>query len=145
MTETTKSTTLLFADDFKIWRAISGEADCLYLQADPYELVTWFHSWYLEIIHGKSMLMHIRHGNSYLYTIDRTSLPNELEQKVAVIWLQNKCTLQCSSPQRFSSVMVVASSIQMLCQDVPDFVPDLCKITTKVLHPSNWSMFHWGC
>ncbi|VDP20712.1 unnamed protein product [Schistosoma margrebowiei] len=65
-----RSSTLLFADDVKIWRTRKSAADHLDLQADLDGLVRWAREWGLEINARKSVLMHIGHGNSYRYTIE---------------------------------------------------------------------------
>ena len=94
-----KSSTLLFADDVKIWRTIRNETDRCYLQADLDELVRWAHDWGLEVNSRKSVFMHIGHDISYHYTINGTSLPRVQEHKDLGVIISHdlKTTTHCNA------------------------------------------------
>ncbi|CAH8623495.1 unnamed protein product [Schistosoma bovis] len=94
-----RSSTLLFADDVKIWRTIKSAADHLDLQADLDDLVGWAREWGLEINARKSVLMHVGHGNSYRYTIEGKPLPCVQEHKDLGVILSHdlKTTAHCKA------------------------------------------------
>ncbi|KAH9595221.1 hypothetical protein MS3_00009929 [Schistosoma haematobium] len=94
-----RSSTLLFADDVKIWRTIKSAADHVDLQADLDDLVRWAREWGLEINARKSVLMHVGHGNSYRYTIEGKPLPCVQEHKDLGVILSHdlKTTAHCKA------------------------------------------------
>jgi hypothetical protein len=65
----------LFADDSKIYKAISSVKDCILLQASLHHIVNWSFLWQLSINIDKSLVLHVGNANPhFVYEINGISL-----------------------------------------------------------------------
>jgi len=65
----------MFADDTKLWSKISGQSDCVRLQADLDQLSIWSDKWLLSFNPDKCKVMQVGHSNRFHYSLqqDNTS------------------------------------------------------------------------
>jgi len=73
---------MMFADDTKIWTAISNADDAESLQQDLNGLGEWSDKWLLKFNPAKCKVMHIGHDIPTKYTMKEEEKITELEQTV---------------------------------------------------------------
>ncbi|CAH8652546.1 unnamed protein product [Schistosoma bovis] len=75
LTSIVQSPMLLYADDVKIWRVITGDKDAFTLQADSNNMINWSKEWLMPINSEKCVYMHLGDSKVNTYNIGDVSLP----------------------------------------------------------------------
>ena len=87
----------LFADDAKVFKAITEEESCTQLQADLNRLQEWANTWQLRFNASKCQSMHLGRGNTkHDYTMNPGSNLQTLEETI--------CEKDLGSPSDFRGV-----------------------------------------
>nr|CAH8840869.1 unnamed protein product [Trichobilharzia regenti] len=93
------SSSLLFADDIKVWKTVNNNEDRLALQNDLDKLAEWSSLWSLEMNARKSAVMHLGQKSYTSYSLGDAELPDVKEQKDLGIIVSNdlKTTANCNA------------------------------------------------
>nr|CAH8849371.1 unnamed protein product [Trichobilharzia regenti] len=75
------SSSLLFADDIKIWKTVNNNDDRSVLHTDLDKLAEWSSLWSFEMNVRKSAVMHLDQKSYTSYSLGDTELPDVNEQK----------------------------------------------------------------
>ncbi|KAH9590904.1 hypothetical protein MS3_00003399 [Schistosoma haematobium] len=97
LTSIVQSPMLLYADDVKIWRVITGDKDAFTLQADLNNMINWSKEWLMPIDAEKCVYMHLGDSKVNKYNIGDVSLPVVRSHKDLGVTVSNdlKTTAHC--------------------------------------------------
>ncbi|CAH8875329.1 unnamed protein product [Trichobilharzia szidati] len=92
------SSSLLFADDIKIWKTVNSSDDRLVLQNDLDKLTEWANLWSMEINSKKSAVMHLGQKSYTSYFMGDRELPDVREETDLGIIVSHdlKTTVNCN-------------------------------------------------